>query len=187
MNLHKLNIDKTWTLFLDRDGVINKKIENNYVRKWDEFEFLPGVLEAIKIFSNTFGRIIVVTNQQGIAKERMTEDELTQIHEQMVKEIEKNGGRIDAIFYAPYLKEINHIDRKPNVGMALKAKKKFPEINFKKAIIAGDSQSDMEMGARMNMIKILINNDISIAQKQPKLVNFTYKSLYDFSFVLNKL
>ena len=186
MNLLNLNIDKTWTLFLDRDGVINKKIENNYVRKWDEFEFLPGVLEAIKIFNNIFGRIIVITNQQGIAKERMSEEEVIQIHKKMVKEIEKKGGRIDAIFYAPYLKEINHIDRKPNVGMALKAKKKFPEINFKKAIIAGDSQSDMEMGDRMNMIKILINENISIARQHPKLVNFTYKSLYGFSFVLNK-
>ena len=150
-------IDSSWTLFLDRDGVINKKIENDYVLDWTQFEFLPGVFEAIKTFSQVFGKIIVVTNQQGIGKGLMTEVKLKSIHSNMITEIEKHEGRIDAIYYSPHIKESNHVDRKPNVGMALRAKKDFPEIDFKKSIMAGDSHSDMEFGHRLEMVKAFIN------------------------------
>ena len=184
MILKKINIDTSWTLFLDRDGVINRKIENDYVKKWGEFEFLPGVLEALKIFSSVFGRIIIVTNQQGIGKGTMSEKDLKSIHETMICEIEKSGGRVDAVFFAPQIKESNHLDRKPNVGMALKAKKQFPEINFKRSVIAGDSKSDMEFGHKLEMIKILINKDNSIAKNHPELVDFIYESLNEFSLSL---
>jgi len=63
--LKSLNINKNWTLFLDRDGVINKKIDGDYVRNWEQFEFLPNVIEALKILNEIFGRIIIVTNQRG--------------------------------------------------------------------------------------------------------------------------
>ncbi|HWB62438.1 MAG TPA: hypothetical protein VG603_02930, partial [Chitinophagales bacterium] len=65
MTLSELNIDKNWTLFLDRDGVINLLYPNDYVKKWDEFYFLEGVLDALKKLSGIFRRIIIVTNQQG--------------------------------------------------------------------------------------------------------------------------
>ena len=68
MTLKNLNINKNWTLFLDRDGVINKKIDNDYVKQWIEFEFIEGVLDALKFLNTLFGNIIVVTNQQGIGK-----------------------------------------------------------------------------------------------------------------------
>ena len=74
-------IDKSWTLFLDRDGVINKKLENDYVKTIDEFEFLPQVLEAIKQFSSHFQKIVIVTNQQGISKKLMTENDLEKVHQ----------------------------------------------------------------------------------------------------------
>jgi histidinol-phosphate phosphatase family protein len=187
MILKKIKIDFSWTLFLDRDGVINKKIVDDYVIDWDQFEFLPGVHEAFKTFAQIFGKIIVVTNQQGIGKGLMTESKLKTIHSNMIAEINKQGGRIDAIYFAPSVKEANHIDRKPNVGMALKAKKDFPEIDFKRSIIAGDSKSDMEFGHRLGMIKAFINSDATFVKNNPALIDITAISLFEFSKLLTKL
>ena len=100
MKLNELSIDKTWTLFLDRDGVINLHYPNDYVKKWDEFYFLESVLDALKNLSTVFKRIIVVTNQQGVGKKLMTEDDLQLIHDEMLKEVRKYGGRIHAIYSA---------------------------------------------------------------------------------------
>ena len=79
------------TLFLDRDGEINKKLERRYVRNFKEFEFIPGALKAISKLSNMFHRIIIVTNQQGIAKGIMSEFDLNTLHAQMQEKIEKSG------------------------------------------------------------------------------------------------
>ena len=76
MNNFLSKIDNSWTLFLDRDGVINRKLEGDYVKTIEEFEFLPNSLKAIVAFSNYFHKIIVVTNQQGISKKLMTENDL---------------------------------------------------------------------------------------------------------------
>ena len=86
--------DKSWTLFLDRDGVINERIPGSYIKKWEDFQFLEGVREALAIFKETFGRIVVVTNQQGIGKGIMTEDDLAKVHTQMIEQIEIRDGRI---------------------------------------------------------------------------------------------
>src|ERR1035437_5353027 len=101
-SLHNLKIDKSWTLFLDRDGVINKKLDDDYVKHWGEFEFLPGVLEAIAGCSNIFGRSVVVTNQRCIAKGIITKEQLDTLHKRMVQEIELAGGRIDKIYHCPH-------------------------------------------------------------------------------------
>ncbi|HNW99501.1 MAG TPA: HAD family hydrolase [Bacteroidales bacterium] len=180
VNLFK-NIDKSWTLFLDRDGVINKRIPDNYVLEWNQFEFLHGVLEALKVFSSVFGKIIIVTNQQGIGKGYMTETDLLKIHSNMISEIEKFGGRVDAVYFSPFLKESNHHTRKPNVGMALQAKKDFPEIDLKKSVMAGDSLSDMEFGHRAGMCNILISDEAEIAKKNHEIVNYLFPDLKTFS------
>ncbi len=157
MTLKHLNIDKTWTLFLDRDGVINKRLEDDYVKTLSEFEFLAGVPEAMKQFADLFGKIVVVTNQQGIGKGFYTENDLNIIHHYMVDEIETHGGKIDKVYHSPYLSTDNHQWRKPNIGMALQAKEDFAGINFTKSIIIGDSMSDMEFGRNAGMVTIYIN------------------------------
>jgi histidinol-phosphate phosphatase family protein len=156
MNLKIPKIDSSWTLFLDRDGVINKKIVGDYVKSKDEFHFLPHALEAIKLFSSRFHKIVIVTNQQGISKGLMTEEDLNKVHQHLIKEVKNIGGRIDAIYFAPQLVEENSIMRKPNIGMALQANEEFPSINLKKSIMLGDSISDMEFAKNANMIGILI-------------------------------
>lgn len=149
--MQELYIDEHWTLFLDRDGVINKNIDGSYVLEWEQFEFLPGVLETMPKLAKFFSRIIVVSNQQCIGKGLITEDGLKFIHEAMINLIELNGGRIDAVYYAPGLASPDNLLRKPARGMALMAQKDFPGIDFRRSIMVGDKLSDMEFGKSLEM------------------------------------
>jgi len=162
------NIDKSWTLFLDRDGVINKRIYGGYVQHWEAFEFLPGVPESLAVFSGIFGKIIVVTNQQGIGKGIMNEDQLQSVHRKMFTEVEKAGGRIDAVFHCPDMASMPDNCRKPSPFLALKAQKQFPEIDFSKSIMVGDAESDMVFGKSAGMFTVLVGNE-SIS---PEFVDF---------------
>lgn len=177
MTLKDLNINKDWTLFLDRDGVINKKLDNDYVKHWVEFEFLDGVFDALKKLDTVFGRIVVVTNQQGIGKHLYRVEDLELIHKNMIYEINYLGGRIDKVYFSPYLDSENHPTRKPNIGMALQAKKDFPEIDFSKSIIAGDSLSDMEFGKKAGMNTIFISEE----KKKDERIDLQFTSLIEFA------
>ena len=97
MNLN--SIDKSWTLFLDRDGVINDEKHLEYINTWEEFILYPGVLEAIKIFSQKFGRIFIVTNQRGVAKGLTKLEDLELIHKNLLKSIKQAEGKIDKIYF----------------------------------------------------------------------------------------
>ena len=175
-------IDKSWTLFLDRDGVINRKLDNDYVKSLNEFEFIPGALDSIVSLSHFFGRLIIVTNQQGIGKGIMTEEDLNQIHSFLLEKVRKMGGNIDAIYHAPQLEEEGSPMRKPGIGMALQAKRDFPEIDFTKSIIIGDSIMDLEFGKRTKMISILINDESA-----NKVEGYSIASLFDFNELLTSI
>lgn len=175
-------IDKSWTLFLDRDGVINEKRENDYVKNWSEFSFINGSLEAIKILSNYFEKIIIVTNQRGVGKGIMCLEDLKCIHAKMLNEIKLNSGKIDKIYYCIDVSEYS-VFRKPNIGMGNKAKIDYPEIEFNKSIIVGDSISDIEFGEKLGMKKILIGSN----EKDNYVIDGMFKSLYEFSNCIKKL
>ena len=181
MTLKNLNISKEWTLFLDRDGVINYRHVGDYVKNPEDFKFIKGVPEAIKIFSELFGRILIITNQQGIGKGLMTENQLTEIHRHMLDEIEKSGGKIQKVYHAPSLIKDKSFRRKPQIGMGLHAKKDFPEIAFKKSLMAGDSKSDMEFGKRLGMKTVLIGTDNKIARTYPRIVDYWFSTLIDMA------
>lgn len=181
MSLKNLHIDASWTLFLDRDGVINRRLTDDYVKTPEEFEMLPGVAEAIHVCSQIFSRIIVVSNQQGIGKGVMTNDDLALVNQKMLSLVEKAGGRLDAVFYAPMLKREHHIMRKPRIGMGLAARRKFPEIRFRHSIMAGDSASDMQFGKCLGMKTVLIGESSEIARRLPRLVDFYFPSLFDLA------
>jgi histidinol-phosphate phosphatase family protein len=180
MTLKDLNIDKSWTLFLDRDGVINKKLENDYVKHWIEFEFLDGAIDALKFLGSVFGHIIVVTNQQGIGKRLYRTEDLELIHKNMIYEIVYHGGRIDKVYFSPHLQEENHPTRKPGIGMALQAQSDFPKINFKKSLMVGDSISDMQFGKKTGMLTAYISEK----EKEDALIDFNFRSLNDFVIAL---
>ena len=166
--------DKSWTLFLDRDGVINVRNFHGYITNIQDFEFIEGSKEAIVRFSEIFGRIIVVTNQQCIGKGIISEPELNAIHAHMIAEIEEAGGKIDKVYFAPQLASENSIYRKPKSGMADLAKRDFPEIDFEKSIMVGDSISDMEFGIDKNM------KTVFITPKPNENFDFNFKMLGDF-------
>lgn len=149
-------IDASWTLFLDRDGVINERKMGGYIQSVGEFRFLPEVKEAISLLSKYFGRIVVVTNQQGIAKKIMTERNLMEIHTYMLEQVAKAGGKIDRCYFAPGLKGEDNELRKPKAGMAFQAQHDFPEIDFSRSVMVGDSDSDMIFGTNLGMKTVRI-------------------------------
>jgi len=179
---------KSWTLFLDRDGVINKRPVNDYVKSVKQFEFIEGVTESLNMLSKLFGKIIIVTNQQGIGKKLMTENDLSDIHSYMCNAIENAGGKIDKIYHCPDLENTGSKMRKPETGMGLKAKQDFPEIDFRKSIMVGDTLSDMIFGKKLNMFNVLITNDIeSFCNQKQKVWDLHFSNLREFTdWVLNQ-
>jgi len=157
-------IDKRWTLFLDRDGVVNERIYGDYVRSPDDFCFLPAVPESIAILTKIFNKIIIVTNQQGVGKGLMSENEVNAIHLRMKNKIEATGGKIDAVYYCTDLTSTIVNCRKPNIMMALKAKADFPEIDFPKSLMIGDSESDIFFGKNAGMKTIFISKENKIPE-----------------------
>lgn len=172
-------VDQSWTLFLDRDGVINQRKVDDYVKSVEEFQFLPGVIDAIANFSNIFDHIFVVTNQQCIGKKIITEAQLNEIHSTMLKEIELHGGRISKVYFAPQLASEESNFRKPGSGMAELAKEEFPSIDFSKSIMVGDANSDMEFGRRKGMITI------GIGLNKSPMIDLHLSSLQELGDLLN--
>jgi D-glycero-alpha-D-manno-heptose 1-phosphate guanylyltransferase len=148
-------IDKNWTLFLDRDGVINEEKVGNYVLRWDQFIFSSGTLETFKRLHEKFGKIIVVSNQRGVGKKLMSEAELQSIHYEMQREVAIVGGNIDKIYYCTEVDD-KCFNRKPNPGMALKAKKDFADIDFSKSIMVGNKPGDMRFGRSAGMFTVFV-------------------------------
>ena len=148
-------IDQSWTLFLDRDGVINEEKLGEYVLHWGEFIFSKGVLNVFKKLSHVFGRIIVVSNQRGVGKGLMTEEALQSIHLEMQREVEIVHGRIDKIYYCTE-KDDKYFNRKRNPGMAVQALKDFPDVDLSKSIIVGNKPSDMKFGRSAGMFTVFV-------------------------------
>ena len=182
-SLELKNIDKEWTLFLDRDGVINYEKKDDYIRNWQEFKFYEGAKDALKAFAKKFGTIIVVSNQRGIGKGLMTEEDLLGIHQNMQHEIEDAGGRIDGIYYCAAV-DSKAIYRKPNPGMAFSAKKDFPEIDLERSIIAGNKPSDMLFGKYAGMYSVYIASTHPETPFPHPNIDLRFNSLSDFAKAL---
>jgi histidinol-phosphate phosphatase family protein len=172
-------INKDWTLFLDRDGVINVRIIDGYVTKIEEFEFLPNVIEALKIFKEKFKYIVVVTNQQGVGKGIMKFEDVETVHQFMVQQVAENGGKIDKVYFCPQLKSVPDNYRKPSPKMAYFAKNDFPDIDLSKSIMIGDMNSDVEFGKNAGMKTIFIgDNELNLTPDD------RFETLYDFAKTL---
>lgn len=176
----QIPIDKSWTLFLDRDGVINEENVGSYITSWDEFKFCDGVLDALKQLNEVFGNIVVVTNQRGVGKGVMTKEALKQIGENMTAEVAASGGRIDKI-YACTATEDSHPNRKPNTGMALQAKEDYPQIDFKKSVMVGNSPGDLEFGKRLGMHTVFLTTKYEPFALPHDLVDEQYATLLQWA------
>ena len=141
MKLSEINIEPYDTLLLDRDGTINVHLVDNYVKRWEEFEFIPGVLEAMPKLVRHFKHIFIVTNQRGVGKGVMTEIDLADIHKHMVEEIEKVGGRVDGIYYCTSLTE-EDVRRKPRRGMWDEIQRNYPDVTTERTLMVSDGDVD---------------------------------------------
>jgi D-glycero-D-manno-heptose 1,7-bisphosphate phosphatase len=184
--MNDLKIDKTWTLFLDRDGVINHEKKGDYIRNWNEFKFYEGVTEAIKILSQIFGTIVMVTNQRGIGKGLMTVEDLVGIHSNMQAEIVAASGRLDKVYFCSST-DNNCYARKPNPGMAFQAQKDFPSVNFNKSIMIGNKLSDMEFGRNAGMYTIFVETTNPEVPFPHPLIDFRFKDLSEAAEYLQSL
>lgn len=149
------NITPEWTLFLDRDGVINHEKNNDYILHKDEFHFYDGVTEALATLRPFFRYILITTNQKGVGKAVMSLTDLRDIHHYMITEIEQAGGSIDQIYFCTDLSD-DSPNRKPNPGMAFQAKADFPSIDLSKSIMVGNRSSDMKFGRNAGMYTVFV-------------------------------
>lgn len=143
MDINMVNVQGYDTLLLDRDGTINVHIIGDYVRKWEDFQFIPIALQTMKSFASHFKYIFIVTNQRGIGKGKYSEADLFDIHTHMVAEIEKTGGRIDGIYYCTAVDDTDH-NRKPNTGMFEQILRDHPDVEPAKTIMIGDGDVDRD-------------------------------------------
>lgn len=158
--MNKITIDPTWTLFLDRDGVINRRLPDAYVSAPEDLEFLPGVLDILADLSKIFLHLIVVTNQQGIGRGLMTTEQLDVVHDHMLSIVTRAGGCIDGIYYCGDLARQSGNCRKPSPVMAYRAQKDFHDIIFTKSIMIGDTIADIGFGQNLGMKTILVGEQL---------------------------
>ena len=147
------------TVFLDRDGVLNEKMpEGRYVTSWEDFHILPGVPEAIARLNQAGKRVVVVSNQRGIAIGLYTASDVQAIHEAFQQRLSEHGARIDAFFICPHDHHVCGC-RKPLPGLFEQATACFPDIDAATSVIVGDSLVDMEFGKNLGMATVLIEGD----------------------------
>ena len=156
----KLNwdIDTTWTLFHDRDGVINERVFDGYVLSIKDFIFKEGVLENACLLFGKFAHVFIVTNQQCVKKGIISKASLDDIHDWMSEQFLKEKAHIDEVFVATELNNKDSRRRKPNLEMGLEAKMKFPNVDFEKSIMIGDTDSDISFGQNLGMKTVLIES-----------------------------
>lgn len=147
------------TVFLDRDGVINQKLpEGEYVSSWERFVLLPGVAEAIVALKQAGKRVIVVTNQRGVALGRYTAEDVDAIHARLQALLAERGAQVDAFYLCPHDKKQCQC-RKPLPGMFEQARAQFPQIAAASSVMVGDSLSDIEFGQAVGMRTLFIEGD----------------------------
>jgi D-glycero-D-manno-heptose 1,7-bisphosphate phosphatase len=147
------------TVFLDRDGILNEKMpEGQYVARWEEFRVLRGVPETLRRLNEAGLRVIVVSNQRGIAKGLYTAADVAAIHARFQQLLDKAGAHVDAFFICPHDKgECNC--RKPLPGLFEQAVVQFPEITPETSVMIGDSLSDIEFGRGLGMRTVFVEGD----------------------------
>ncbi|NQW29537.1 MAG: HAD-IIIA family hydrolase [Ignavibacteria bacterium] len=145
-------------LFLDRDGVINRRIVAGYVTSPDDFVLIPEILPILSIGHERDYKLIVITNQQGVGKGLMSETDLTLIHQFMQELVhEKLGFYFDDIYYCADLESNNSSRRKPAPGMIFEAVAEH-DININLSVFIGDSLSDGQTGSAAGIRTILIGD-----------------------------
>ena len=172
---------REWCLFLDRDGVINRRIVGDYVRNWQQFEWLPGAQSAVQILSRWAPHVVVVTNQQGIGKGLMTDHDVAVIHRRMQDAVDSGGRAFDAVQVCPHLAAQDCACRKPRPGLVLDWLADNPECEPHLSIVVGDSVSDLELA---NNVAATVGGCVAVHVTdgtEPHQADIDSASLWDFA------
>lgn len=177
-------------VFLDRDGTIN--LEKEYLYRIDEFEFVPGAPEAIRLLNESGYLVVVVTNQSGIARGYYTEEDVEKLHRFISDELARNGARVDAWMYCPHHPSgkgsysLPCSCRKPLPGMLLEAARRF-DINLEESVMIGDKRTDMDAARAAGCRPILVRSGYG-AQEESGVssVPEVYDNLLHAAIELNK-
>jgi D-glycero-D-manno-heptose 1,7-bisphosphate phosphatase len=154
-------IDRTWTVFVDRDGVINRRVDGDYVRTVDDFHLLPGALDGLAALAERVGPIVVVTNQQGVGKGLVDPGALAAVHDRLVRLVSDAGGRIDAVLVCPHRASDGCDCRKPATGLARRAEAELVGVDLGRAVMIGDSAGDVGFARGLGIPMVLVVGDTS--------------------------
>lgn len=175
-------VGREWCLFLDRDGVINRRIVGDYVRNWRDFEWMPRAELAIATLRAWAPHVVVVTNQQGIGKGLMSSDDVAEIHRHLEDDLAGFGVQVDAFQVCPHLELAHCACRKPKPGLILDWLRDHPGTDPSLSVMAGDSQSDLELA---HNVAASVGGCASIHIGGPTDVDITadasFDSLWDFA------
>lgn len=170
-------------VFLDRDGVINRDLPD-YIKSWEEFEFLPGSIEAIRLLNLSGFTAIIITNQSVINRNMVSKEGLEYIHALMKKAVKSGGGEIKDIFFCPHTPEDGCDCRKPEPGLIYQAQKKY-QIDLPASIMVGDNAKDIECASRAGCgLSVLVksenfSNAERLLSEMKIFPDYTASNLYD--------
>jgi D-glycero-D-manno-heptose 1,7-bisphosphate phosphatase len=160
-------------VILDRDGVLNKRPpQAHYVRTWEEFEWLPGALEALRLFARAGYTVIVVSNQAGIGRGILTETDLRTIHERMKADVEHAGGHIEAVYYCPHDWDAGCECRKPKPGMLFQAQREL-SLDLTRTPFIGDDERDAEAADAAGCPSALVSADVPLLDLARKMISIS--------------
>ncbi|WNG87015.1 HAD family hydrolase [Mycobacterium sp. ITM-2016-00317] len=173
-------MDRQWCLFVDRDGVINRRIVDGYVREWGDFEWLPGAKRALGILRAWAPQLVVVTNQQGVGKGLMASADVAMIHDQMRSELAESGVSIDGFQVCPHLAASECRCRKPRPGLILDWLHAHSGSQPALSVMCGDSRSDLELA---DNVAAVTGGCAGIQIGEPTGVSAyaSYDTLWDFA------
>ena len=144
--------------------MINKKAPKaEYVKSWDEFEFLPDSIDAMKLLSQHGYKIFIITNQAGIARGKMTENDLKEIHSNLERELEKKNVKIEEVYYCPHGWDDGCECRKPKPGMLFQAAREH-DLDLSKCVFIGDDERDQQAGDAAGCRTLLVDSDLSLLE-----------------------
>ncbi len=162
--LTELFLSNQKAVILDRDGVLNKKPPRaHYVRNWEEFEWLPGAVEGLRLLKKAGYKLILATNQAGIARGIMSEAQLAALHDRMQAELKAACAELDAIYYCPHGWDEGCLCRKPRPGLLFQAQREH-HLDLTKTVFIGDDERDLAAGTAAGCPTFLVSSDYSLPE-----------------------
>lgn len=144
------------TIFLDRDGVISVFTPRDYIKKWEEFSFLPHAIEGLTTLAQNNYRIVVISNQAGVNKGIFSLEDLNNITEKMASILKEKGVKIEKFYYCVHTEEEKCNCRKPQTGLLYKAQAELRGIKFENSFFVGDTEIDIQTGKAAGTKTILV-------------------------------